>query len=102
MVTTRTLWEALPHVNPVTSQFQTHTQEKVSWLMGTVQRTLCPHLDECLAAPLTAQEKRLVKILELVHIENDVPKSASRQWRGRPIKEREAIARSFVAKYKSP
>lgn len=72
--------------------------EKVSWLMGTVQRTLFPHLDACLAAPLTAQEKRLVKILELVHIENYVPKSASRQWLGRPLKEREAIARAFVAK----
>ena len=73
-------------------------KEKVSWLMGTVQRTLFPHRDECLAAPLTAQEKRLVNILELVRIENSVPKSASRQWLGRPIKEREAIARSFVAK----
>jgi hypothetical protein len=66
--------------------------------MGTVQRTLFPYLDECLTAPLTAQEKRLVKILELVHVENSGPKSASRQWLGRPIKEREAIARSFVAK----
>lgn len=73
-------------------------KETVSWLMGTVQRTLFPHLEECLAAPLTAQEKRLVTILELVHRENYVPKSASRQWLGRPIKEREAIARSFVAK----
>ena len=73
-------------------------KEKVSWLMGTVQRTLFPHLAECLDAPLTAQEKRLVKILELVHIEQYVPKSASRQWLGRPLKEREAIARAFVAK----
>jgi hypothetical protein len=32
-------------------------KEKVSWLMGTVQRTLFPHLDECLTAPLTEQEK---------------------------------------------
>ena len=73
-------------------------KEKVSWLMGTVQRTLFPHLDECLTAPLTAQEKRLVKILELVHVENNVPKSASRQGLGRPLKERAAIARPFVAK----
>jgi len=73
-------------------------KEKVSWLMGTVQRSLFPHLDECLASPLTDQEKRLVKILELVQIEKHVPKSMARQWLGRPIKEREAIARSFVAK----
>jgi hypothetical protein len=73
-------------------------KEKVSWLMGTVQRSLFPHLDECLTSPLTEQEKRLVKILELVQIEKYVPRSASRQWLGRPIKVREAIARSFVAK----
>jgi hypothetical protein len=73
-------------------------KENISWLMGTVQRSLFPYLEACLAVPLTAQEKRLVKILELVHIEKYVPKSASRQWLGRPIKEREAIARSFVAK----
>ena len=73
-------------------------KEKISWLMGTGQRSVFPHREACLAAPLTAQEKRLVKILELVQREQYVPKSASRQWLGRPIKEREAIARSFVAK----
>lgn len=73
-------------------------KETVSWLMGTVQRTLFPHREESLASPLTAQEKRLVNILALVRREHSVPQSASRQWLGRPIKEREAIARSFVAK----
>ena len=73
-------------------------KEKISWLMGTIQQNLFPHLDECLPSTLTEQEKRLVKILELVCIEKHVPNSASRQWLGRPIKEREAIARSFVAK----
>jgi len=72
--------------------------EKVSWLMGTVQRTLFPHRAACLAAPLTAQAKRLVKILALVHREHDGPKSASRQWLGRPLKAREALARACVAK----
>lgn len=71
---------------------------RISWLMGTIQQTLFPYLDECLPSPLTEQEKRLVKILELVCIEKHVPQNASRQWLGRPIKEREAIARSFVAK----
>lgn len=71
---------------------------KISWLMGTVQKSLFPHLDECLPTPLTEPEKQLVKILELIQIEKHVPVSASRQWLGRPIKEREAIARAFVAK----
>jgi hypothetical protein len=73
-------------------------KEKVSWLMGTVQQSLFPYLDECLPVPMTEPEKHLVKILELVQIEKYVPVSASRQWLGRPIKEREAIARAFVAK----
>lgn len=73
-------------------------REKVSWLMGTVQQSLFPYLDECLPVPMTEPERHLVKILELVQIEKHVPVSASRQWLGRPIKEREAIARAFVAK----
>ncbi len=73
-------------------------KERISWLMGTVQQSLFPHLDECLPVPLTEREKHLVKILELIQIEKYVPVSASRQWLGRPIKEREAIARAFVAK----
>lgn len=72
--------------------------ETVSWLMGTVQRTWFPHREAGLAAPLTEQEKRLVNILARVRRENAVPKSASRQGLGRPMQEREAIARSCVAK----
>jgi hypothetical protein len=71
---------------------------KISWLMGTVQQSLFPYLDDSLPDPLTEPEKRLVKILELVQIERHVPISRRRQWLGRPIKEREAIARAFVAK----
>lgn len=71
---------------------------KVSWLMETVQQSLFPYLDESMPSPLTEPEKRLVKILELVQVEKHVPVSRCRQWLGRPIKEREAIARAFVAK----
>ena len=73
-------------------------KERISWLMGTVQKSLFPHLDECLPAPLTEREKQLVKILELIQVEKFVPVTATRQWLGRPIKEREAIARAFIAK----
>ena len=69
--------------------------EKISWLITRVQRTLFSHLDECLASPLTEQEKSLVMILELVQIEKHVPDS---HWQGRPPAERKAIARAFVAK----
>lgn len=40
--------------------------EKVSWLMGCVQKSLFPHLNQCLATPMTGQEERLVSILEII------------------------------------
>ena len=66
--------------------------------METVQQSLFPFLDECLAVPLTEPEKHLFNFLELLRVEKHVPVSASRQWLGRPIKEREASARAFVAR----
>jgi hypothetical protein len=55
--------------------------EKVSWLMGRVQENLFPHLNQCLKTPLTAQEERLVSILEIVQVERHVVKAVSR-YRG--------------------
>ena len=73
-------------------------KEKISWLMGRVQRSLFPHLDACLDTVLTKQEQRLVTILEVVQVERYVPRSATTQRLGRKLLEREAIAMAFVAK----
>lgn len=66
--------------------------------MGTLQRSLFPHLEECYAKPLTDKERQLVSILEIVEIEKQVYHKASNQWMGKRLREREAIARAFVAK----
>ena len=50
--------------------------DKISWLMGCVQRSLFPHLNQCLKTPLTEQEERLVSMLEILQIERHVPKRA--------------------------
>lgn len=71
-------------------------KDKVSWLMGRMQRQLFPCLEESCTSPLTAQEKRLVEILEFVKVESQV--CHNRQVMGRPPAERKAIARCFVAK----
>lgn len=71
-------------------------KKKVSWLMGRMQRQLFPYLEECCMHPLTEQEKKLVSILELIKIENHI--GFSRNWMGRPPRERKAIARCFVTK----
>lgn len=79
-------------------------RKRISWLMRTVQRSLFPHLGEHMPFPMTEQEKRLIKILEIAQVENYVPKSVATQRFGRKIKEREAIARSYISKavYKYP
>jgi hypothetical protein len=72
-------------------------RERVSWLMGTLQRHLFPRLEECWERPLTDKEQQLVSILELVQIEKFVPSSSPRKF-GRKRHDRRALARSFVAK----
>jgi hypothetical protein len=72
---------------------------KISWLMGRVQRSLFPHLNQCFATPLTQQEERLVSILEIVQVERHVPRNITRfQYPGRKPLDRQAMARAFVAK----
>ena len=43
--------------------------DKISWLMELVQKSLFPHLNQCFRAPHTAQEERLVSILEVLQVE---------------------------------
>lgn len=72
--------------------------EAISWLLGSLQQGLFPLLEECWGSPLTDKEQQLVSILELVQVEGFVLRSAWNQWLGRKLRERESIARSFVAK----
>lgn len=72
--------------------------QAISWLLGGLQRSLFPHLEDCWRTPLSEKEQGLVAILELIRIERYVPRSASSQGMGRKLSERESIARSFVAK----
>ena len=66
--------------------------EKISWLMGRVQRSLFPHLNECLPPLLTEQEKRLVSILESVEVERHVPRNVARyRYPGRKPLDRQAL-----------
>lgn len=74
-------------------------RDKISWLMGKVQKSLIPHLIECVTTPLTEQEERLVTILEVVEVERHVSKTISRfRYPGRKNLDCQALARAFVAK----
>jgi len=70
--------------------------ERVSWLMGTLQRYLFPRLEECGERPLTEKEQQLASILEVLQIEKFVGRPVQRF--GRKPWERPALARAFVAK----
>ena len=79
--------------------------DKISWLMGHVQRSLFPHLNQCLKTPLTAQEERLTLILEAIQIERHIPPHVTNYCHpGRKPLDRQAMARAFVAKafYRHP
>ncbi len=72
-------------------------RETISWLKTRIQEDLFPHLKKCFTDPLTEKQKQLITILEIVQIEGFV-KSHLYQWMGRKLKDRQAIARAFVAK----
>ena len=59
------------------------------------QRELFPWLEKALG-PLGERYERLVRVLELVRVEEWLPYSGG--WRGRPLKDRGALARAFLAK----
>ena len=61
----------------------------------TFQRELFPGLEETLG-PLGERYQRLVRVLELVRVEERLP--YQRGWRGRPLEDRAALARAFLAK----
>lgn len=71
-------------------------KEKVSWIMGRVQRSLFPLLEDCCYLPLTNKEKHLIEILEIVEIERHILDDWNRY--GRPRVERKVLGRCFVAK----
>lgn len=52
-------------------------RETISWLMGTLQRSLFPYFKECSGTPLTEKQKQLIQILEIVQVEKSVPKTAT-------------------------
>ena len=69
----------------------------VAEIWNSVQTRLFSHLEACLDAGLTAKQKQLVAILEIVRIEEQVPRHPGR-WRGRPSHNRGVLARSFLVK----
>ena len=70
-------------------------KETVSRHWLRFQRELFPWLEETLG-PLGERYQRLVRVLELVRVEEWLPYSQG--WRGRPLKDRAALARAFLAK----
>lgn len=69
--------------------------EKLSQFWEGIQRKLLPGLEEELGE-LSEKQQQLVSILEMIGIERSI--KTVRGWPGRPVKDRGAIARAFVAK----
>lgn len=70
--------------------------DKIAGIWNRVQRSLFPHLQECLPA-LAERHREVVLVLETIRIEEYV-QPGWMHWLGRKPKDRRALARSFVAK----
>ena len=70
---------------------------KVAQIWGRVQGKLFGRLEQCLEVKLTAKQRRLVAILEIVRIEEHVSSQFAKRI-GRPPRDRRALARAFVVK----
>lgn len=68
---------------------------RLSNIWNNIQGSLFPFLEEELD-PLTEKQQQLIAILELIRIEEFIPKTFQRE--GRPQKARAAMARGFIAK----
>jgi hypothetical protein len=69
---------------------------RLSQFLTTLQRELLPMVEADLGRRLTAPLQALIRIWEMIGIERFVP--SSRGEVGRPPRERQAVARAFVAK----
>jgi transposase len=67
----------------------------LSQFWSCIQTSLFPYLEEEIG-PLTEKQKELVRVLELVRIEEYV----KNPWwsRGRPLKDRKSLARAYIAR----
>lgn len=72
-------------------------RERLSWLKTKIQEELFPGLEESFTGVFTKKQQQLVSILEVLEIEQYISDS-NYQWMGRKPKDRQAIARAFVAK----
>jgi len=68
----------------------------LSTIWAQIQRKLFPLAEEELGS-LTARQKDLIALLEVIRIEDFIP-PPPRGWRGRPDEDRRPLARAFVAK----
>ena len=67
----------------------------LSQIWSKIQVSLFPNLEEALD-PLTEKQKQFVTVLEILRIEDYI--NVKRYRRGKPLKDRKAIARAFVLK----
>ena len=72
-------------------------RERLSWLKTKIQEELFPGLEESFTGVFTKKQQQLVSILEVIEIEQYIS-DPNYQWMGRKPKDRQAIARAFVAK----
>jgi len=75
-----------------------HIRHRISRFLADLTLSLFPHLDAVLPSPLTAEHRRIVAILEVVRVEDHVPRPVRTARGGRPPLDRRALARASVVR----
>lgn len=73
-------------------------RQPISTFLATLQHQLFPALEAVLEAPLTPVHRRIIRILELVRVEQVIPPSQPAPWGGRPPRDRRKLARAYLVK----
>jgi len=73
-------------------------RHRISSFLSNLNLCLFPNLEVALPAPMTDEHRRIVEILELVRVEEKVPRYIPSPFGGRPPYDRRMLARAFVVK----
>ena len=73
-------------------------RQRIRRFLADLSLNLFPHLDAVVPSPLTEEHRRIVGILEVVRVEEQVPRPVPSPFGGRPPLDRRKLARAYVVR----
>jgi hypothetical protein len=73
-------------------------RQRIRRFLADLSQNLFPHLEAVVPSSLTAEHRRVVAILEVLRVEELVPRPVPSPFGGRPPLDRRKVARAYVAR----